>query len=438
VADLAHVHLGAGALGFGLIASSSCAAGLEVHVIVGEGRSWPPSKTFELAVTHDVGELPAVEEYELAGLWKASDFAGLAPEACRVVCETPHLLITTSLKKGLDEVAPFILEIATARFAAGHALSTTFIAAENDPGPNFDDLRRELQKRAVRVCATVVNRLCSSRSTVNGRTRVGVDVEQEWVIELHQLPLPPPIVALATLPHVELTHDVHAIEIRKRWLINGTHLALAIIARRTRNLEEMHLAASDPGLVRWVDGLQRELTKVLREQNLDLGDDLDYGGRHFASVTRDHDDPVSRILSRFKRSNLMPFLEDFDRKLGQAMRAQFAADRKLSAPFREVLDALQTLLTRLEAFEDAEDLHDDDKELWLSDDIDKVVLDRYGELLTDYQGDEMAGFWQSAITKDWARQRRRLERRTYDRRKSPAERRPPVLEQRTGLERRRR
>ena len=314
--DICHIHLGAGCLGLGLVVSSTCRAGLDVHVLVAEGRSLPRQSTFELEVVGAANGAGAIELHTVAGFWQTSSMERL-PEAPReALLRSPHLLITTSLTTaGFTAAQPFILAMVEARRAVGAATSTTFIPAENDPGPTWESFRQSLRERGVRVCRTMVNRYCPTKTDEFGPRRVMVDVEQEWVIELTRLPIPPPLVALEALPHVELVANADIFEKRKLWLINGTHLALAIMARSTRNVQEMNVAAAEPGRTRWVLALQHELADVLREMELALGDEEAYGSRHFESVLRHHD-KVGRILRRLARHDLVPFLDDFRLKLG--------------------------------------------------------------------------------------------------------------------------
>lgn len=413
--EVRHIHLGAGCLGLGLVVSSSCRAGLDVHVVVAEDRSLPRPPTFELDVVGGANGSRAIEAYTVAGFWQASSLEQL-PDALReVLLHSDHLLLTTSLTtRGFTAAQPFVLEMLDARAVAGHARSTTFIAAENDPGPTWEPFQRAVRDRGVRVCRTMVNRYCPLKTDEFGPRRVRVDVEQEWVIELTRLPIPPPLAALAALPHVELVTNSDVFEKRKLWLINGSHLALAIMARSTRNVQEMNLAAAEPGRMRWVLALQHELADVLREMELALGDEAAYGSRHFASVLR-HEDKVGRILRRLVRHDLVPFFEDFRLKLGEAMLWQVTRSGGLSRTFREVLDELQKLLLNFDAFEDAADIREG--VLWMSNDVDQASLAAYGAMIGELMPAELVGDRTRVLAHVWKRQRERFERRSgHDRR----------------------
>jgi hypothetical protein len=433
-----HVHLGPGCLGLGLVVSSSARAGLEVHVVSPEGRSRPTSNGFELEIVGAPDGQDRVEKYAAAGFWEASAFENLAAEVREAVLHRPHLLITTSLTtEGLEAAQEFILEVVDVRRAAGLARSTTFIAAENDAGPSWDKFRAALESRDVRVLRTMVNRYCPSKSDENGVRRVVVDVEQEWVIELPKLPIPPPLAMLAQLPHVEVVASAEAFETRKLWLINGTHLALAIVARSTRGIQKLNVAGAEPGRQQWVSSLQHELSRALHVTGMTVHDDVAYGSRHFESVLR-HEDSVGRILRRFRRGDLTSFLADFELKLGRAMRLQMESDGELARVFQEVLDELQKLLLKLDAFEDAAAIRRG--EIWMSEAADETSIRSYELLLTRTLVQDLVPERLRVLRRVWARHRDRFERRSgQDRRKQ--ERRRSVSGQipdrRAGHDRRR-
>jgi hypothetical protein len=415
--ESAHIHLGPGCLGLGLIVSSSCRAGLEVHVVSLRGGTQLTSNDFELEVVDSLVTPPRLESHRVDGFWEASTVEQLAPPLREVLLHRPHLLITTSLTtSGLEAAQPFIQSLVEERQRAGFARSTTFIGAENDLGPTWEQFRLVLEASGTRPLRAMVNRYCPSRSDANGLRRVVVDVEEEWVIELSRLPIPPPVAVLADLPHVEVVASTTAFEKRKLWLINGTHLALAIVARSTRNIQKMNIAGREPERQRWVSMFQHDMSRVLRDTGMALGDEAQYGSRHFESVLR-HEDSVGRILRRFTRSDLTAFLDDFQLKVGEAMRFQMAKRGHLSPAFQELLDELQKLLLWFDAFEDAAAIRTG--EIWLSASTDEESIARYMTLISQTMDPELVPERIRVLRRVWARHRERFDRRTgEERRKS--------------------
>jgi len=376
----AHMHIGPGRLGLGLVVAAGLEAGLDVHLVTRKASSLPASARFKVLEKGDDGEkrvaLPIVK------VSKADTMEALPEEVQRLACHAPELLVTISATtKGLEERQAFLLALAGSRASSSSAATTVFIPCENDPGECYSDLKARLEELGVECRDTMVNRLCPELHVdeADGVHEVVVDEMAEWVIQggtNHQLALR----ALEALSYVEFVPDVRPYETRKRWLVNGAHLALAILAR-ARNIPSIDIAAAEPGRSEWLAKLQEALIESLDQCHPEMAENHVYAARHVAAWMR-HEDNVSRILNRLRRENPLPFFDDLERKLIEPIA--MLEDLSRFPQVHYVLDRLHRVLQRATSYADYEKLQ---KILpSLSTSIDVRTCARYQELLTPIIG----------------------------------------------------
>lgn len=380
----AHIHIGPGCLGLGLIVTASIEAGLGVHLVARKESRLSSSPRFRAVIMGDRDtkevNLPVIT------FSRSDTIENLSAEAREVVSDAPGLLITiAATTKGLEDRHAFLLEIARLRAESAKAETTIFIPCENDPGKSYAELRKKLDSLGVECLDTLVNRLCPELKINSDGTKAEVIADEmaEWVIESgsdHQRAL----AALGELDYVDFVADVRPYETRKRWLVNGAHLALAIVAHAKR-IDSIDVAAAEPGRAQWLEKLHEVLIEPLDSRYPDLSENGHYAKRHVAAWMR-HEDEVVRIMRRLRRADPLPFFDDLERKLIEPI--SLLSNPLASPEVRHVLNRLHRVLQRSRSYIDFEDLPRVLSTLDKS--VDVGMASRYRELLVPLMGEEEA------------------------------------------------
>jgi len=279
------------------------------------------------------------------------------PAVRAAIDDAPHLLITTAVTTaGIPAVAPIILELLDAR-SRRDDVTTTFIAGENDPGETYPELAEELTRLRVDCRRTMVNRLCFEPEELqrDGARVVRADGLAEWLIEGE--PSTPALAALAALDHVTFVADVEPFEVRKRWLVNGGHLALAILAREYKQPRLDHAATAE-GRTAWLRRLHSVLIGPLQRRYPELTGNDAYAAAHVNAWIR-HEDRATRVLRRLRRADIGPFLRDVHRKLGEPLMAPEMNRGDSRHVIEELLRSLHAVLCSLEQYEDLQEIYED-------------------------------------------------------------------------------
>lgn len=339
--NAAHLHIGPGCLGLGLIVATALEAGLDVHLVARAGSKLPGDPRFKALEKGEAVDL--TYPLPVRTFCKADTFAALPDGVRDVILRTPALLITVSATTvGFEQRHRFFLDVAAARAVKSDPGSTVFIPCENDPGASYPAFREELERMGVDCRDTMVNRLCPKLEpdSADGRLTVIVDEMAEWVVK--GAPDRPPLRALDQVPHVSFTPDLAPFETRKRWLVNGAHLALAILAR-ARNIPSVDQAAARLGRTKWLEKLHEGLIQALDRKHPGMEKNAEYAARHVAAWSR-HEDEVTRILRRLKRADPEPFFDDLERKLIEPVA--LLGDLSAFPQVEYVFDRLHYLLQR--------------------------------------------------------------------------------------------
>jgi hypothetical protein len=352
-----------------VVATTAADPRFDVHVVATRPKALGPDPCLSISPTGQ-------PDVKLAARYcEAIAFADLREEARRAVLDPAPLLLTTALGvDGLAATAPLILELASLRPTAEETI-TWFVACENDCGEAYPQLRERLVGFGVECRNTMVNRLCPERFEAPGSLRVRVDPYAEWLIEgLCEALL---MERLAAIGHVEFVPDVEPYAVRKRWMVNGVHLSLALIAL-TRDIRTIQTIAGEERLG-MVGRLHRHMDGLLPEEwRLLFGDSIEYARQQVLSWCRT-EDRVGRILKRMRRADLTPFFRDLDRKLGEPARAARRAAGALPSEFADTFSALHSVLLRFDLFPDAEEVEGDPD--LISASVDSRAVAAYGQLL---------------------------------------------------------
>jgi hypothetical protein len=341
-----HIHVGPGQLGLGLVVTTGIGASLPLHLVHPDPTRTARSPSMALIVCRDQihdDEMPLDDKLLYCC---GSSVGGLSESLNHALTSARHCLLTTSLGKAvLEKNFPLLLAMARARPRVD-GCTTVFIPCENDPGKDpYERFAKQLKALDVDVRQTMVNRLCYWRDTDPERRMhervVLADRFQEWVIAGKAST--PVLEALDSLEHVRFVDDIEPVETRKRWLVNGTHLGLALVAARDRKVR-LDRATAEPGKSEWLTRLQTMLIATLDERHPGLEGNEEYAAEHRA-VWRGHRDRAGRVLSRLKRSALTDLFDDMERKLGDPARS-YVGSAGLTPELRDVFGALHTVVLR--------------------------------------------------------------------------------------------
>jgi len=196
---------------------------------------------------------------------------------------------------------------------------------------------------------------------------------------------------------VAFVEDLAPYKLRRLWLVNGVHLALALAGRQAR-VPTINIGATGTREgARFVDALQAAIVAMLNDCGLGL-----VGDSQLAVSSGDMVSPsdlVARILCRFRRADLCPFFDDFDANIGAMARLSAATTSGVPASVVFVFDTLHELLMDLEAYEDYDLLAIG--QLRLDEQRDLEGLQRYRSVLRGIFTHEEVGARVSEIERSW-------------------------------------
>jgi hypothetical protein len=392
-----HVHIGPGALGLGLIVHCANKANLDSHLVTRPN----PSST---ASTFCLGLTGSAEEIALrrATYSTAASIEQLTPEARGALATCDSVLITSSVGGNFSQCTDLIVELAAFRRPDGGGLDITFITCENTLDDCYEELAEQLEALGADLRQTMVNRLCPGRDeSQDGLTViVRADPHAEWFIEGE--PDNEMLERLDTLPCVSFVPDVEPYATRKKWMVNGAHVALALFARRVKQ-PSIRVVALDRERQQHLIELYRNMAQLFPDSwNSILGNSVDYGVEQLIPFGRTQDD-TSRILKRLHRVKVKPFLDDVNHKLAEPARRYRLQAGDQSPGFENVFEVLHEVLLHLESYQDFEEVTNQDVQL--SDSADRDAVDAYEQVLTGVVRDDVKTDRVEAFVRRLARHR---------------------------------
>lgn len=373
-----HIHFGPSKLALGLILPILFEVGMPTHLIGRPGKEETPAFGVSLEPHWPL------QFYPLASFNGPRSLEELDPEIhVTLDCDGP-LLITSTLREAILERHALIREILAAR---GPEAETVFIACENSPHPRYDDLRKEFEPKGVQFPSTVVNRICPRfLDNDNGRRIVRAHELGEWMIEA---PSRPGVVASlldkSDLVSFHSRKELVARERRKRWLVNGGQLYVALLAHEG-GVEDLMSAALQAEIHAPMVHFHAEANRVLKARHPTLDGNLEYALDHGKAFCELADD-VPRIVA-MRRAELAPFLRSFERRIAEP--ARLAAEDEDGPPpevFELALGTLDNLLEHDPAY-DWSDPEDPGRPATLSVESDERAADAYAAMLTGWVPEE--------------------------------------------------
>jgi hypothetical protein len=363
-----HVQIGPSPLALGLLVPCTLNAGFDVILL---GR---PGGSGCRRYIHESTSTGQEVEHCVAAFEGPDRLADLSSEArARIESEEP-MLLTCTLRGAIAGRRPLVEELLDAR---PHGAETVFVPCENSPSPIYGELEKRCGSNGAVSLRSMINRMCAKGPPDSkGRRTVRAHPKGEWLLERPPRPVSL-LEVLSSVEEVDVVEDLAAREDRKLWMVNGTHLALALTVRctpeRDFGIEEdarpdgtswedegseddMRSAARRPEVIARLSHLHGPMDDALRHEHPGLEGNLDYGLEHVLAYM-EHPDSAARVLSGFRRQDLAPFIETMEERLGRPAAICHAMGRSVEA-FEHVLDVLEDVVADPDAFVDAAEIRE--------------------------------------------------------------------------------
>lgn len=286
-----HVHIGAGALGLGLIAQlTGTDHGIDVSVVqraVGESAARLESLASNLRYERVIASnKTARDSWPSCHVGISEAFAlESREELLRAICDPDCLLLTAALGEGgLDAQVPMLSSLLEERAATSSSSPLCVIACENTVGEEYLRLSRQALEGVV-FARCLVDRMCSPPTIgSDGVVRVETEDYGVWLIERVQGATGEVEAALSDVQGVDFVDDLPLWRRRKRWLMNAPHLAAGIFAWNADNPHIDDYVNANAALFRAV---QFECAEAFHASSpeIELDELHDYNGEVFGRVS---------------------------------------------------------------------------------------------------------------------------------------------------------
>lgn len=314
------LNFGPGALGLGLIGPRAIGAGFRFHLA---GRR---TGSREL-VSHQLDQNRAyratdgteVVDYPVDGFYFYEEPEG-SDAAAKFIEEAPSLIITTTARAGQPKVASFLRDCLERRFAAGNDGLIALAPCENNVAPQMLRLHREFLESGLIMLHSMVDRICERPEISTGDfVEVRTERPSEWVVEI-DAPTAAGVSgerlgAYLDRMGVQLVSDIEPDRERKRLMMNGPQMCLALFARVSGYKRLGEFLATERG-TQALAGLLNEYGMDLQYRQAEMLDGelrevQDWYGRRLANF----DDDIARLLAQLEAGNAGPPLLDAQKRL---------------------------------------------------------------------------------------------------------------------------
>ncbi|HTW42148.1 MAG TPA: hypothetical protein VMD79_07520 [Solirubrobacteraceae bacterium] len=302
----------------------------------------------------------------------------------RIASQEP-LLITGSLRGGITQRYGFIVDVVRRR---PRGAETIVLACENAPHQDYEKVREACDQTGALMLDTVVNRMClelprdSEHRRIVSAHRLG-----EWLVAKPVGRRTSKILqAMDGIEGFESVDDIEARHDRKLWMVNGAHQALALMARRANadhrleDCDDLRQSLHDPVTAARLGHIHNAMNEALRIRHPHLTGSIQYSIEHVAAYA-EHPDSVARVLSAYRRLQLMPFLDALDERIATPARICYEHDLSVE-PFSHVINVFLELVANVDSFED--NIAARKRPIAVSADIE--LVERFGAMLTPWAG----------------------------------------------------
>lgn len=329
---------------------------------------------------------------------EAVSYDELSDSAKDALSSSISVLLTTAVGNGGDGCAQILDEIAQER--QSRPGGTVFIACENELGPTFVEIEDGLGTMNVDCRRAMVNRICPECEVKEKELVVRADPHAEWLIEGepdHEV-----LAQLNALPEVRFVEDVEPFAVRKRWLVNGGHLALGIFALKDK-VPSVAAVAQDEARQEQLRRIQASMVQALpAEWGEVLGDSIGYAEGELVPMCRTEDE-VPRIMHRLERADPAPFFKSAKTRLAEPARRFIELHGHPSHPLEDVFEVLQDVLLDFESYVDAVAVRKG--KVVLDPAKDEEAVSAYREFLRGIFSEEKTIKWSERFRRELARHR---------------------------------
>lgn len=369
-----HIHFGPSPLALALLLPICEQCGLDTCLIGRSGKAEPE----EYVLQWESGD---PERRRVAWACGPDAEAQLPAEVRdRLRDSDVPLLITVTLRERISARRGLLEEILTVRRSVS-AKDTIVIPCENSvPGDwseitsAFDDVARfpgavidrvallltdgDTNEDTPRERAEVLDRLDPDVAISDDTRVVRTHRTGMWILE--ETPGSAVMTALAKHPQVDTVPWLAPHEDRKIWMVNGGHLVLGTLARNSAR-SNLHTVAAHPPHAYLIGHLHRAMNEALAYK---YQAETPRGGYFFGAdrlkVYSEVMDKVSRVVGKYRRHDLAPYLADLEKRVFRPANHLAASVKRDESPWAEgamepfetVLDAVDALLENLYLAED--------------------------------------------------------------------------------------
>lgn len=333
------IHLGPGRLGLGLVIDTLLERDLRVCLLGAQGSS--PADVLQHEITFTGGRTQPLTR-PVHWVHNPADAADLDPQVLRLLDGRGPVLITGSLAGQAAECEHLLRGLLKRRPADAE---TVVLACENDADPMYAKVTSAFAD--VHYCECVVDRVVNwnyPERYADGRRRIVAHTIGQWVIYHPDPEASQVLTRLRAASPVIVVDDEHLLagyRKRKRWVVNGGHLVMALI-ERYNGVDRLPLTVQaerfDDVRARVMPVIDTAMQAIEREHPELAWEDGFVEDR--MRVFRETPGSASRILQgRLVRADLRPLMKHFDLCVGEAAREVCRLGLP-SHPYEAVVDLL--------------------------------------------------------------------------------------------------
>ncbi|BFT30556.1 mannitol-1-phosphate 5-dehydrogenase [Alteromonas sp. D210916BOD_24] len=338
-----HLHIGAGALGLGLVGFISKFVGFELAIANRPGKSFYDVLDKNLSFTLQETRLPN------ATAGKSSNKQDIAFDhffflknnepsvAMRQYFLDPNtVLLTSALKNtGIDALLDTLVALVRERLASKITTKVFLIAAENAVsskdlhklvrGKLGSALEQGMMDQLIIPIDCVVDRICNKPSISNNNLIVKCEYYIDWIIE--DDPEFTDILTQLNPQYNEMftvVDDITPYVKRKKWVVNALHLSTALLAHYYRYIgQRVDLFTKDKRFTPLFLSLTLDIwimfAEKVKQERLPFSEQ-DIEAFVIETMVRisSHPQLVKDSCTRFNKATLFEFYSDFHRKVTEA------------------------------------------------------------------------------------------------------------------------
>lgn len=313
-----HLHFGAGGLGLGLITqlTGTQPSKVQVTVVNRTGKRLSALQRDGFYHWHLIPE--GSPPRKKVSIHAALDFEDADAISAVVAKEEPILITTALTEAGLEKRVDYIRQLLRGRANARQVEHVYVVPCENTVGQGYRQLESEDFGPTVHFLPCMVDRICGQPGfTKGGEVCVKTEAYASWAIgqdHPHTLSLESAI----KIPGVQFVDDLDHHEQKKRWLVNGPHFALGLLAWDQGYLALEHLANSEGGRI-FLTSVQEECRQAFLHEFPDTQEDLAEFNERILERFSTFPLPSNRAVGRLRPDNYESLLQAaYDRLVAPA------------------------------------------------------------------------------------------------------------------------